>query len=78
MNFLKIFQSPDSNGNPSSGPSSVDPDWYITVEQFLASALTGQPIVDFFSRRANLLDSIKVLRNRRFNSVYSLSDTFNV
>ncbi|XP_033221070.1 TBC1 domain family member 9 isoform X2 [Belonocnema kinseyi] len=73
-----ISRSPDSNGNPSSIPSSVDPDWYITVEQFLASALTGQPIVDFFSKRVNLLDAIQLLRNRRFNSVHSLSDTFNV
>ncbi|KAJ8679994.1 hypothetical protein QAD02_015781 [Eretmocerus hayati] len=65
--------SPDRNGNPSS-PSSADPTWSITVEQFLASALNGQPIVDFFSKRANLLEAIASLRNRRFNRAHSLSD----
>ncbi|XP_051168465.1 TBC1 domain family member 9 isoform X2 [Leptopilina boulardi] len=73
-----IARSPDSNGNPSCLPSSMDPEWSITVEQFLASALTGQSIVDFFSKRVNLIDAIQVLRNRRFNSVHSLSETFNV
>lgn len=73
-----IARSPDSNGNPSCIPTSADPEWCITVEQFLASALTGQSIVDFFSKRINLIDAIQVLRNRRFNSVHSLSETFNV
>lgn len=69
------FQSPDRNGNPSSTASSADPDWAITVEQFLASALTGQAIVDFFTKRANLIESMATLKNRRFNRVHSLSDT---
>lgn len=72
---LHTFQSPDRNGNPSSIASSADPDWSITVEQFLASALTGQAIVDFFSKRANLVESMVALKNRRFNRVHSLSDT---
>ncbi|XP_012275102.1 TBC1 domain family member 9 [Orussus abietinus] len=70
-----IERSPDRNGNPSSGPSSTDPDWSITVEQFLASALTGSQIVDFFSRRVDIREAIATLRNRRFNRVHSLSDT---
>ncbi|XP_014472834.1 PREDICTED: TBC1 domain family member 9 isoform X4 [Dinoponera quadriceps] len=70
-----IERSPDRNGNPSSIASSADPDWSITVEQFLASALTGQAIVDFFSKRANLMESMAALKNRRFNRVHSLSDT---
>ncbi|XP_003708177.1 TBC1 domain family member 8/9 [Megachile rotundata] len=68
-------RSPDRNGNPSSIISSADPDWSISVEQFLASALTGQAIVDFFSKRADLIEAIAALKNRRFNRVHSLSDT---
>lgn len=41
----------------------------------MASALTGQAIVDFFSKRADLSESITALKNRRFNRVHSLSDT---
>lgn len=70
-----LFQSPDRNGNPSSIASSADPDWSITVEQFLASALTGQAIVDFFSKRTDLMEAMTTLKNRRFNRVHSLSDT---
>lgn len=70
-----LFQSPDRNGNPSSIASSADPDWSITVEQFLASALTGQAIVDFFSKRTDLMEAMATLKNRRFNRVHSLSDT---
>lgn len=71
------FQSPDRNGNPSTSSTapSTDPDWSINVEQFLASALTGPAITEFFSKRENLTESIKALRNRRFNRVHSLSDT---
>ncbi|XP_015111408.1 TBC1 domain family member 9 [Diachasma alloeum] len=70
----QIQRSPDRNGNPSTS-SSADPDWAISVEQFLASALNGAPITDFFSKRANLLEAIATLRNRRFNRVHSLADT---
>lgn len=69
------FQSPDRNGNPATpSPSAADPDWSITVEQFLASALNGEPIVNFFSKRANLLDAIASIRDRRFKRAHSLSD----
>ncbi|KMQ95815.1 tbc1 domain family member 9 [Lasius niger] len=70
-----IERSPDRNGNPSSIASSADPDWSITVEQFLASALTGQAIVDFFSKPTDLIEAMATLKNRRFNRVHSLSDT---
>ncbi|XP_015435801.1 PREDICTED: TBC1 domain family member 9 [Dufourea novaeangliae] len=69
-------RSHDRNGNPSNATtSSADPEWSISVEQFLASALTGQAIVDFFSKRADLTEAIATLKNRRFNRVHSLSDT---
>ncbi|XP_076653939.1 TBC1 domain family member 8/9 isoform X1 [Halictus rubicundus] len=68
-------RSHDRNGNPSNVTSSTDPEWSISVEQFLASALTGHAIVDFFSKRADLTDAIATLKNRRFNRVHSLSDT---
>ncbi|KAL7305876.1 hypothetical protein TKK_0001884 [Trichogramma kaykai] len=66
--------TPDRNGNPSSS-STADPNWSITVEQFLASALNGQPIVDFFSKRANIIESIAFLKKRRFDRAHSISDT---
>ncbi|GFG40993.1 hypothetical protein Cfor_12589, partial [Coptotermes formosanus] len=65
-------QSPDRNGNPGSGP---DPHWSITVEQFVATLLTGQPIVEFFGRQTSLSDGILKMRGRRFNRLHSLSDT---
>ncbi|XP_003698790.1 TBC1 domain family member 9 [Apis florea] len=68
-------RSHDRNGNPSNIVASTGPDWTISVEQFLASALTGQAIVDFFSKRADLAEAIASLKNRRFNRVHSLSDT---
>ncbi|XP_063983611.1 TBC1 domain family member 9B isoform X2 [Diachasmimorpha longicaudata] len=71
----QIQRSPDRNGNPSTSSPSADSDWAISVEQFLASALNGAPITDFFSKRANLLEAIATLRNRRFNRVHSLADT---
>lgn len=68
-------QSPDRNGNQPNISTSTDHDWAITVEQFLASALNGAPITEFFSKRANLIEAIGTLRNKRFNRVHSLSDT---
>lgn len=69
---LSSDQSPDRNGNPGCGP---DPHWSITVEQFLATVLTGQPIVEFFGRETSLSDGIMKLRGRRFSRLHSLSDT---
>ncbi|KAF3421656.1 hypothetical protein E2986_04563 [Frieseomelitta varia] len=70
-----VERSHDRNGNPSNVVASTGPDWSISVEQFLASALTGQAIVDFFSKRVDLIEAITTLKNRRFNRVHSLSDT---
>ncbi|KAI4479417.1 PREDICTED: TBC1 domain family member 9 isoform X1 [Polistes canadensis] len=75
VQHISSATSPDRNGNPSSTSSCSDPDWSITIEQFLASALTGPPIVDFFSKRADLAEAMVILKNRRFNRVHSLSDT---
>ncbi|KAK0082083.1 hypothetical protein PV325_011101 [Microctonus aethiopoides] len=71
----RIERSPDRNGNQPNISTSTDYDWAITVEQFLASALNGAPITEFFSKRANLIEAIGTLRNKRFNRVHSLSDT---
>nr|CAD7263370.1 unnamed protein product [Timema shepardi] len=65
-------QSPDRNGNPGVG---LDPHWSITVEQFLATVLTGHPIAEFFSHTTSLSEGIARLRGRRFNRLNSLSDT---
>lgn len=62
----------DKNGNPGGGP---DPHWAITVEQFLATVLTGAPIVEFFSRPTSLSEGISRLRGRRFTRLQSLTDT---
>ncbi|XP_059480535.1 TBC1 domain family member 9 [Neocloeon triangulifer] len=42
------------------------PQWSITLDQFLASALTGAPIVTFFERRINLIEAIDRFRKRRY------------
>jgi hypothetical protein len=70
--YILTLQSPDKNGNPGCGP---DPHWSITVEQFVATLLTSQPIVDFFGRQTSLSDGIMKMRGRRFNRLHSLSDT---
>ena len=70
--YVLTLQSPDRNGNPGCGP---DPHWSITVEQFVATLLTSQPIVDFFGRPASLSEVIMKMRGRRFNRLHSLSDT---
>ncbi|PSN53042.1 hypothetical protein C0J52_03961 [Blattella germanica] len=72
QSVTSLESSPDRNGNPGSGP---DPHWSISVEQFLATTLTGQPIVEFFSQQTSLSDSISKLRGRRFNRLHSLTDT---
>ncbi|KAK7864755.1 hypothetical protein R5R35_012261 [Gryllus longicercus] len=65
-------QAADKNGNPGGGP---DPHWAITVEQFLATVLTGGPIVEFFSRPTSLSEGISRLRGRRFTRLQSLTDS---
>ncbi|KAF7989163.1 hypothetical protein HCN44_007473 [Aphidius gifuensis] len=65
----------DDNSSSHQITTNKTQEWSITVEQFLASALNGQPINDFFSKRANLIEDISSLRNRRFDRTPSLSDT---
>lgn len=67
-----FFQSPDKNGNPST--PKVEIQWYITVEQFLASILNAQPLVDFFSRKESLSEKILVFKNRKFTRINSLCE----
>jgi hypothetical protein len=66
------LQSPDKNGNPLTPKMEIQ--WYITVEQFLASVLNAQPLVDFFSKRASLSDNIQQLKGRRFTRYNSLCE----
>ncbi|KAG5898217.1 hypothetical protein JTB14_005595 [Gonioctena quinquepunctata] len=64
--------SPDKNGNPLIPKTEIK--WYITVEQFLASILNAQPLVDFFSRRVSLSDKIQQLKSRKFTRINSLCE----
>ncbi|XP_015838792.2 TBC1 domain family member 9 isoform X1 [Tribolium castaneum] len=67
------LQSPDKNGNPLTPKTEIQ--WYITVEQFLASVLNAQPLVDFFSKRTSISDGIQQLKGRRYtryNSLYEV------
>ncbi|CAB3361215.1 Hypothetical predicted protein [Cloeon dipterum] len=52
--------------NNTRKKSDSPPQWSITLDQFLASALTGAPIVSFFERRINLIETIERFRKRRY------------
>ncbi|KAL1491524.1 hypothetical protein ABEB36_012108 [Hypothenemus hampei] len=60
----------DKNGNPSTPKSEIQ--WYITVEQFLATILNAQVLVDFFTKRSSISDNIKVLKGKRINRFSSI------
>ncbi|XP_050504861.1 TBC1 domain family member 9 isoform X1 [Diabrotica virgifera virgifera] len=62
--------SPDKNGNPSTPKAEIH--WHITVEQFLASILNSQPLVDFFSRRNPISQKIRQLKSRKYVRMHSL------
>ncbi|XP_057668681.1 TBC1 domain family member 9 isoform X2 [Diorhabda carinulata] len=66
--------SPDKNGNPLT--PKTEPYWHITVEQFLASILNSQPLVDFFSKRNPISEKIQQLKSRKYYHMnsYSLYD----
>lgn len=64
--------SPDKNGNPSTPKTEIQ--WYITVEQFLASVLHSQPLVDFFSKRVSLCENIQQFKSRRYSRINSLCE----
>ncbi|XP_054270034.1 TBC1 domain family member 9 isoform X2 [Macrosteles quadrilineatus] len=70
------WQSPtdavsDRNGNPGS---LADAEWSIALEQFIATTLTGQVIVDFFSQKINIVEAVSHMRKRRFTTIHSLAD----
>jgi len=50
--------------NESSG-STVDHDWSITFEQFLASMLTEQPLIGYFESEVDVISAVDRFRNRR-------------
>ncbi|CAG9760077.1 unnamed protein product [Ceutorhynchus assimilis] len=58
-------ETPDKNGNPSTPKTEIQ--WYITVQQFLASILNAQPLVDLFSKRPSLSENIRLLKGRKIN-----------
>uniref|UniRef100_A0A1B6C1U8 Rab-GAP TBC domain-containing protein n=1 Tax=Clastoptera arizonana TaxID=38151 RepID=A0A1B6C1U8_9HEMI len=61
----------DKNGNPGN---FEDAEWSIALEQFYATTLTGQPIVDFFSQKVNIVEAVSHMRRRRFTTLYSITD----
>ena len=61
----------DRNGNPGS---LADAEWSIALEQFLATTLTAQPIVDFFSQKTDIVEAVSQMRRRRFTTLHSLTD----
>lgn len=63
-----IFQQRDKNGNPSATTPKTEIEWYITVEQFLASILNAQPLVEFFSKRTPISQQIQLLKNRKIRA----------
>ncbi|XP_050310363.1 TBC1 domain family member 9 isoform X2 [Anthonomus grandis grandis] len=67
------IESPDKNGNPSTPKMEIQ--WYITVEQFLASILNAQPLVDFFSKRSSISENIKLLKGKRVNRFSSMTES---
>lgn len=66
-----MCQVSDRNGNPGS---LADAEWSIALEQFIATTLTGQPIVDFFNQKVNIVEAVSYLRKRRFTTIHSLAD----
>ncbi|KAF4520020.1 hypothetical protein B566_EDAN007168 [Ephemera danica] len=59
-------RTPNNNTHRRPQQRPTLPQWSITLEQFLASALTGPPIVAFFERKTNLLEAIDRFRKRRY------------
>ena len=53
----------------------VGDNWHITFEQFLASVLTEEPLVEFFDSKMNLSQHIEKFKNRRLLKKTSLSSS---
>lgn len=67
-NFTQVS---DRNGNPGS---LADAEWSIALQQFIATTLTGQPIVDFFSQKVDIVEAVSKMRGRRFTTIHTLAD----
>ncbi|XP_022917577.1 TBC1 domain family member 9B [Onthophagus taurus] len=67
----RVETSPDKNGNPNT-KSEIQ--WYITIEQFLATIMNAPPLVEFFSQRVSIVDSIEKFKSKRYNRLQSLTD----
>lgn len=64
---------PDSLDLNRSSGSSLDHDWSITFEQFLASMLTEQPLIGYFESQMDVISAIERFRNRRLQRQTSAS-----
>ncbi|KAK9879863.1 hypothetical protein WA026_008367 [Henosepilachna vigintioctopunctata] len=64
--------SPDKNGNPTTPQGEIQ--WYITIEQFLASVLNSEPLSEFFSKKHSILDNLKKLKRKRYERINSYCD----
>lgn len=64
---------PDTlNLNRSSG-STLDHDWSMSFEQFLASMLTEQSLIDYFESQMDVIPAIERFKNRRLQRQTSAS-----
>ena len=57
--------SKQSFKSESGATGKPDSDWSITFEQFLASVLTEQDLVEYFERQVDVHSAIEKYRNRR-------------
>jgi len=64
---------PDSLELSRSSGSSVDHDWSITFEQFLASMLIEQPLISYFENQMDVISATERFRNRRLQRQASAS-----
>ena len=65
--------NPDSLDLDRSSASSLDHDWSITFEQFLASMLTEQPLINYFESHVDMMPLIERFQNRRLQRQTSAS-----
>ena len=71
-----VPSSQSISSSMASSASYVDLYWSVTFEQFLASMLTEQMLVEFFEERVDLSKPIEKFRNRRlYDRANSVSGT---
>jgi len=68
-----VVGKPDTLDLSGSSASSVDRFWSITFEQFLASMLTEEPLIDYFEKQVDVIPAIERFRNRRLQRQTSAS-----